>query len=150
MEDAVRGRYDWVSEFHEGRASVELDGKYGVIDADGKVVVTLIYEWVGDYKEGRASIRLNGKRGFVDLNGNVVVPPRYDWVGGFSQKMAIVRLNWKWGFIDLDGNEVIPCWYERIQKQSYGFMATLRVSVHSFEHLYYDSDGHQIAEPVNN
>jgi hypothetical protein len=116
MEEIRRAseqRYDWASEFHEGRAKVELNGKYGFIDSDGNKVAPLIYDSVWSYQEGWARVCRNRKHGFIDL----------------------------------DGNKVIPCWYDSVQRHPYGFMATLRVSVHDIEHIYFDLDGNLIKEP---
>jgi hypothetical protein len=153
MEDTRREaeqRYDWIGNFYEGRASVELNDKWGFVDLDGKEVVPPIYDLVGRFSEGRARIKLDGKWGVIDLEGNVVVSLLYDWVRSFRQGRSVVERNGKWGVVDLDGNEVIPCWYTDVERQSYGFKAAHRVSPNIVMKLHFDSDGNPIAEPVNN
>jgi hypothetical protein len=149
MGNIRRGRYDWVSGFHEGRAVVRINWKYGVIDSDGKVVVPLIYEWVDRFYHGRAIVQIDGQYGLVNCDGKEVVPPMYDIIDDFSEGRATVRLNGMYGFIDLDGNTIIPCWYESIVRQPSGFMATHRVSIHDVEHLYFDRNGNQIKESTS-
>jgi hypothetical protein len=152
MEDtrrATKQRYDWVRDFREGRAIVQRNGMYGVIDLDGNEVVPLKYDWIEWFYEGMVSVELNQKCGFVDKDGNEVVSPRYDWVSDYQEGMATVRIDGRYGIIDLDGNEVIPCWYTDVERQSYGFSASFRVSEHAVEHLYFNLDGHLIAQQVN-
>jgi uncharacterized protein YnzC (UPF0291/DUF896 family) len=146
----VEQRYDWVRDFREKRAVIKLDWMYGVIDLEGNEVTPLLYDWVRDFREGRAIVQLNGIYGVIDLEGNEVTPLLYDWVRDFREKKAVVKLDGRKGVIDLDGNVVLPCWYDSVQRQPYGFKATHRVSVHAVEHLYFDLDGHQIAEPITN
>lgn len=42
------------SGFSEGRCSVKVDGKYGFIDTDGKMVVPAIFDGVNNYSKGLA------------------------------------------------------------------------------------------------
>jgi hypothetical protein len=114
IKESWRLRYDWVSEFFEGRASVELNEKYGLVDLEGNEVVSPKYDFVGSYHEGRATVGLNGKWGVIDLEGKEVVPLKYDYVGGLSQGRARVQLNGKYGVIDLDDNEVTPPKYDSV------------------------------------
>jgi hypothetical protein len=151
MEDIQKDahkRYDQIGRFSEGRARVQLNGKYGFIDLEGNEVVPLKYDSVGYYQEGRVIVRLNGKYGVIDLDCKEVVPLRYDWADTFSKGRVMVILDEKYGVIDLDGNEVIPCWYTNVNIQSYGFKATHRVSPNRVMKLHFDKDGHPISEPV--
>jgi hypothetical protein len=110
--DGFKLKYDEVGDFNEGRAWVEINYKYGIVDLDGNEVIPLKYDKVGNFKEGRVEIELNGKYGFVDLEGNEVIPPKYDRFGNFYDGIARVMLNRKWGVVDLDGNEVVPLKYD--------------------------------------
>jgi hypothetical protein len=148
IHKSTKQRYDWVDDFFEGRARVKLNGKWGYIDFDGNEVVPPLYDYVGYYSDGRVCVRVNQKFGFVDLDGNEVVPLRYDYIYDHYDGMAMIRLDGKYGFIDMDGNEVIPCWYNSVGRQSHGFNACFRVSIHVFEHLHFDKDGHLISKPV--
>jgi len=53
----------------EGLARVELNGKYGYIDKEGKVVIPIKYDFVGDFKGWLAPVQLNGKYGCIDKKG---------------------------------------------------------------------------------
>ena len=106
-------KYDWVSNFREGLAAVEIEGKWGFIDKSGNEVVPLKYGYADEFSEGLACVSLTNKYkkdkyGFIDKSGNEVVPLKYDWTGSFSEGLAMVKLNGKWGFVDKSGKEVVP------------------------------------------
>ena len=64
-------KYDTVGSFSDGRAWVELNGKYGHVDKNGKITTPIKYDDVGYFDEGRAVVILNEKYGHVDKNGKV-------------------------------------------------------------------------------
>ena len=98
-------KYDYVGDFIENLARVELNGKWGYIDKEGKEVIPLKYDFAWSFSEGLACVGLNGKSGFIDKEGKEVIPFKYDDAGPFSKGLALVRLNGKWGYIDKNGIE---------------------------------------------
>ena len=105
-------KYDWVSNFREGLAAVEIEGKWGFIDKSGNEVVPLKYGYADEFSEGLACVSLTNKYkkdkyGFIDKSGNEVVPLKYDWAGSFSEGLAMVKLDGRWSFIDKLGNEIL-------------------------------------------
>jgi uncharacterized membrane protein YhaH (DUF805 family) len=56
--------------FHEGLASVIINGKRGFINKQGDIVIKAIFDRRGSYfKNGKAEISLNGETFFIDVNG---------------------------------------------------------------------------------
>jgi hypothetical protein len=55
--------------FSEGLARVELNGKWGYIDKEGKEVIPIKYDWARSFSEGLACVKLNGKWGYIDKEG---------------------------------------------------------------------------------
>ena len=111
VTEIVPCKYDYVSDFSEGLAAVELDGKRGFIDKTGKEVISRKYDSVGDFSEGLAAVKLNGKWGVIDKTGKEVLPCtlEYSYVYPFSDGLAAVTaLNGKYGYIDKTGKEVVP------------------------------------------
>lgn len=87
----------------DGFAAVELDGKHGIIDRAGNVVIPIEHDEIGPALEGRSFFRRGAERGFYDYEGKVVI--RGDWTkaSGFREGFSIVdgaRL------VDRDGNVV--------------------------------------------
>ena len=70
-----RKKYDYVRDFHEGFARVELNDKWGFVNQKGEEVVELKYVKVYNFHEGLAQVMLNRKWGYVDTKGEEVVPP---------------------------------------------------------------------------
>jgi hypothetical protein len=114
IKESWRLRYDEIGNFYEGRTTISIDDKYGIVDLDGNEVVFPKYDDIYTFSEGRARVNLNGKCGVIDLNGNEVTPFIYDYVGYYHEGRVSVRLNGKGGFIDLEGNEVVPLRYDRL------------------------------------
>ena len=55
------------------------DGKYGFIDASGKVIIDYQYDDATEQNSsGYAGIKKDGVWGAIDLNGNIVVEPKYN------------------------------------------------------------------------
>lgn len=54
------------------------NGKYGFVDANGKLIVDYIYEGATEQNAyGYSAIKKDGKWGAIDQHGNVVVEPKY-------------------------------------------------------------------------
>ena len=62
-------KYDYVWDFSEGLARVELKDKCGYINVSGQEVIQLKYDKVKPFKEGLAHVELNGKWGYIDKKG---------------------------------------------------------------------------------
>jgi len=91
-------------EFHNGLALFEtLNGPYGFIDKNGKIVIKLNCEQVLQFSEGLCAVRLNGLWGFIDKSGSIKVKHKYEKVYSFSEGLAPVNANDNWTFIDYDG-----------------------------------------------
>ena len=97
--------YDYVAEYSEGLASVEINGKCGFIDKSGTEVIPCKYDNAVPFNEGLASVELNGKFGFVDKSGTLVIPCKYDVASSFDNGRAKVYLNGKQGYVNKSGVE---------------------------------------------
>ncbi len=101
------------------------NGKYGIKDEKGNVLLEPKYDLVNSFFQGSAMIKFNGKYGYIDKTGKEIVPPIYDEVGHKFNDVGLVRvkLNNKYGFADKTGKEVIACIYERYNV-SKGYIGT--------------------------
>jgi hypothetical protein len=129
----VAPRYDFVDNFHEGRAVVRLGGLYGYVDLQSRVVVEPQYAIAGRYRGGLAEVDVGGKSALIDLDGRQVLAPRFTsalpftksvfWVNDGTRETRTLhpgreefptadappagnplRPNGKWGLIDASGN----------------------------------------------
>lgn len=110
-------------EFHEGRARVKLNKKWGFVDENGDVAVSLIYDLVYDFNQGVAIVELNNKNGFVDKNGNEVTAIIYDKIYQYVDGLAKVKKGNYYGFVDSQGKEIIPVKYNSVDDFSEGVAA---------------------------
>jgi len=128
-------QWDFVSDFEDGRARVQLADRYGIIDRDANYVVNPQFEHIYDFRERRAAVSRGDRIGFIDEEGAVVIPPQVDsvvhwfegprwacqrhaWDGGgrsgFSEGLVIVGIDGRIGAMDRAGNFVIPPTYEEM------------------------------------
>lgn len=108
---AIPIKYDKVSEFHDGFASAEIDGKWLVIDKkgieypinDSKVAA------VNHFTENLAPFTREDKiMGFINSNGQIAIPAKFTALGFFSDSLAWARdANNKIGYINHGGDWVI-------------------------------------------
>jgi hypothetical protein len=100
--------YD-ASEFSEGLARVEIGGKMGYIDTEGKYAIKPKFlNKALDFKEGLAAVKEKEKWGFIDKAGNCVIKPKYENAYSFHDGLASVEFGGKWGSIDKTEQIKIP------------------------------------------
>lgn len=58
------------------------DGKYGLMDIQGKEITKPIYEEINSvkYKEGTFTIKQDGKVGVINLKGKIIIKPEYETI----------------------------------------------------------------------
>ena len=98
--------FDWIGDFSEGYAVVELNNKFNFIDTQGKLFSpNQWFDGFGNFSDGYAPVKLNNKWNLIDTQGKLVSPNQwFDYVGDFSDGYAPVKLNGKWYKIDTKGN----------------------------------------------
>jgi WG containing repeat len=126
----------------EGLRGIKRDGKYGFVDAKGRLLVANRYEDIGRFKEGLAAIRILGKWGFVNATDQIVINPAYEEVKEFTNGVAIVKRSGKWGLVDREGKTTLAIRYDQIQKVNTKFLIT----VNQLKGLA-DEKGNVIIEP---
>lgn len=82
VTEVVPPRYDVVWDYQEGRAAVELAGKWGFLDREGNEVIPPRYDGVFAFSGGLAVVWMGewgGEQqcGVVAPQGREVVPPIY-------------------------------------------------------------------------
>jgi len=124
---------DEVMSFHGMFARFIYDGKFGLIDINGNVIVPPIYSKIGYFSDGMAWVIKYDKFGYIDHTGELVIPlifdayfDNYKWFGedmceyvswnsfNFRDGRALVRVDGKAGFIDKTGVLVIPAIYDAL------------------------------------
>ena len=105
-------KYTTMKYFSCGRSVVSIEGKYGVIDVNGKEIVPLTYEAMTCFRHDRAAAQRDGKVGVIDTQGNVVVDFIYDELPCSIEDALPMVKDGVSGVLDLDGNEIVPFIYD--------------------------------------
>ncbi len=91
-----------------GFASVSKDGKWGIVDSYGKLIVPCEYDPIDAFtSNGLIRVSKDWKYGFVDQTGKLVIDCQYENAKPYKNSLAAVRKDGKWGFIDKKGELVI-------------------------------------------
>ena len=97
--------------FREGYLPVEKDGKWGYVNAEGRMVIPCIYEEAYSFSDGVAYVVLNEKTCFINHQNEIVLTSSYDRTGAFYNGLASACTKYsdctKYGFIDKTGKLVI-------------------------------------------
>ena len=96
-------QFDYVSSFAGKYARVKENGKWGVINSSGVMVVPCIYDGVRRLSNGYTIVENNDKHGFLDYKGEIVTPLMFDDVRDFSNELAWVMISGKWGVVNKRG-----------------------------------------------
>ncbi|CAM4149161.1 WG repeat-containing protein [Paenibacillus alkaliterrae] len=107
--------WDNPGEFHEGRASILLDDKYGFIDQSGKVVIAPQFMTAPtNFSKGLAGGIRDFSLVYIDDEGNTVVDTGFNgYFGVYSEDgLAAVMRDGLWGYINQAGSIVIDFQYE--------------------------------------
>jgi hypothetical protein len=79
------------------------NGKCGVVNNLGKVVLDAKYDDVASFNKGKAAVKFDGGLyGFVDGNNKVVIEPKYDFVTVYDDVIA-AKKDKSWSLMDSNG-----------------------------------------------
>lgn len=85
-------RYYEIGNYHEGLAEVKKNGRYGLIDINGKEIVSPKYKYIRTFSDGLCLVQsTNGRWGYINENGVEVLPPIYYDAQNFKNGIAFVR-----------------------------------------------------------
>lgn len=94
---------------------LQIPGKWGFINMEGKEVISPTYNYAKDFSEGLAAVKNNRRQwGFINKKNEEVIPFVYDRVQNFRNGFSMVQVNRKWGLIDKTGKIIIPIDYDGI------------------------------------
>lgn len=83
------------------------DGKWGFINAKGRLVVSPQFDAAEQFSDGLAAVMKKNRWGYINRKGKLVIPARYDRAGAFSEGLALARLiTGYWEVINKTGKAV--------------------------------------------
>ena len=98
----------------------EIDDMFGVIDAEGRVIVPLEYDFVGNMSEDIIVVSKDGLYGCFDKDGKLVIPLESEEIREYVGGMARVRQNRKFGFMDKNGQILVNPFSDEVENFSEG------------------------------
>lgn len=105
--------------FDSGSFVARADGKYGVIDAEGRWLIEAKFNGLTPMSEGLAAAMLPPQGyGYIDKTGRWIIPPRFRSAGSFGNGLAVAgtmdRSGWLMGLIDRAGRWLVSPEYSHI------------------------------------
>ncbi len=119
----IEPKFDYAYDFKNGVAKVQLNGKWGYINREGKLI-TPLFDNISDFENGLAIAENNGKYALVSRSGKVI-SQWYDKIYPFRDGMAKVRIGDKYSFVNTKGKQ-IPLTFDEAEDFSEG-LAKVRV-----------------------
>ena len=108
--------------YEQNVLKVQKDGKYGLIDFDGKEVISMDYQDITAISgiENSFKVKKDNKCGIVDSEGKTVIQAQYadiDILGKDNKSGFIVKNdNGKYGIVDYSNTQVLESKYDSIEK----------------------------------
>lgn len=110
---AFDGRFLGASDFEEGRAVVETDTGYGLIDDEGRFVIEPVFDDISwDSYNNVAIVTKDGKSGLCSRNGDRVTGLDYEQILDCSEGLLPARKEFLYGYIGKDGKQAIGFIYD--------------------------------------
>ncbi|MBI5219942.1 MAG: WG repeat-containing protein [Bacteroidia bacterium] len=110
----TKNDYDHTARFDDNLIWTYKDGKKGMIDKSGTIIIPNEYDEITDFKDGAAWTYKDGQKGMIDISGKVIIPNIYDEITAFKNGYAWIYVDGKKGRISKDGKVVIPNIYDEI------------------------------------
>ena len=91
------------------RVQRDIDGKFNLITADGKIISDTWYEWIDYFHDGLAIVRREDYlNNFIDKQGKLLSEEWFSWVNDFKDGLAVgQRTNGEYFKIDKTGKILV-------------------------------------------
>jgi hypothetical protein len=118
----MSARYDHIGTFRHGYAIVVLNGKKGLINAEGKETIKPEWDNLSGFGEDGIGYAHKGVMvGLINRDGVILAQPTYLRIGNFTNGRAVVvgMDNLK-GIIDITGKIIVEPKYQKIKVEEGG------------------------------
>ncbi len=148
-EEVIPPIYDKLEEFNTNSILAHLDGKVGLFESNGKLIIPFTYDDISlnlcDMNSQTFKIRLNNKFGWVDNKGTEILAPIYETAECFRNGLFTVQKGDKWGMLDKSGAVKTPFIYDWIFPYTEGDLYTTKVNGKTG---FLNSAGEEIIPPI--
>ena len=111
--------------YEKNTLKVEKDGKYGLIDIDGKEILSTEYDSINTLKgiENSLIVQKDGAYGLVNISGVTIIDPEYKEITNlgddYKDGYITIDKSGKYGLVSYSGTQILENKYEKID-QIYG------------------------------
>ncbi|RMG77636.1 MAG: WG repeat-containing protein [Bacteroidetes bacterium] len=124
---------------------IKKDKKWGLINAEGKLVVEPVYEAIGEFKQfGYAVMQRAGGVGLINNRGEEVIPPKFEDLKVLDSTMVAVVSRGHWVVLNLAGNVILKPGYDRAKALNAQWLAYEKDDRWGVV----DVNGRQLVEPL--
>lgn len=110
--NVIFSRTESFSDFSDGLSRINIKGKYGFIDTEGKIKIKPTWDDAYPFSDGYAWVKSGKKVCIIDTNGKIVKQGNFNWkpVGKFYDGLKKVKnANYEYGYVNEKFELVIPC-----------------------------------------
>jgi hypothetical protein len=123
---------------------VKVNKKWGLIDADGQLILAPDYDAIGEFKHfGYAVMQRQGRVGLLGPSGQEAIAPLYDDLKMLDSTLIAVMEEGRWKVINLYGKTVLEKGYEQVQVWDSYYLAYRQGGKWGLVNKF----GHQLAGP---
>jgi len=138
------GDWERIWEMKNGYYRVMKNGLFGIVNANGEILVPCLFEQVFDLTDDNyVKALINRQTGLYHLEMGLIIPVEYDQIWAFEGNLAKVMKNRRYGFINKEGFTVIPVEYNHVWAAENGLIKVMKDNKIGF----LNTDG-QIVVPV--
>jgi hypothetical protein len=83
-----------------------IDGKWGFVNENRKIVIKPVFDDAFPFSEGLAAVKINDKWGYINEDGKMVINPQFDETYGFSDGLAEAWVDGQYGWVDYFGRYI--------------------------------------------
>lgn len=95
----------WISD--DKAIVVTKDGKMGLINSKGDIILDTKWKRIIIISNNTLVIKEGNKLGLADINGNIIHQPKWNHIGCFGNQLGVEEDN-KWGLLNVDGTVIVP------------------------------------------
>jgi len=118
---APENKFDFCSNFREGYAGIELEGKKNHINTEGQILSQQWWEDCYGFYNGYAMVKLDGKWNHINTEGQIISQQWWDDCWRFQEGYAEVQLNGKGNYINADVKLLSEQWFDACYSFQYGY-----------------------------
>lgn len=119
-EDILPPIFEGLELIVNGVYKFKLNGKYGLVDSKGNILLQNLYEGIGKFEDNLACVSIidtfnNYKLyGYIDSSGKEILPTVFEFIGKRHDKYSVIMSNGVWELFNVDNHN-----RTRIPKASY-------------------------------